>query len=131
MATIKLSLSHAGNRVKPCERLTPEEVAKLAPNMRQVEKCERERLPVVVELLLDGTKVVQVEAAPSGVWNDGPSSVYESFEWPPGTYELTARLRDSDRVEGWDFTATEQVELSAGRYFTITFKEDSGGFRIP
>ncbi|MDH3847982.1 MAG: hypothetical protein OEV05_09335, partial [Gammaproteobacteria bacterium] len=34
-ATVKLSLSHAANRVKPCVRLTPKEIAELAPNMRR------------------------------------------------------------------------------------------------
>jgi hypothetical protein len=52
-ATIKLSLSHAAKRVEPCVRLTPEEIAKLAPNMRRPEKCERERLPLTVELWRD------------------------------------------------------------------------------
>ena len=80
MATIKLSLSHAADRVEPCVRLTPEQIAELAPNMRHVEQCERERLPLLVRLELDGSLIAEIEAPPSGLWNDGPASVYRRIE---------------------------------------------------
>ena len=126
--TIKLSLSHAADRVKPCVRLTPQQLAELAPNMRQPEACERQRLPLTVELDIDGDTVAHVQAPPSGLWNDGPASVYERFEATPGRHTITARLRDSSRSEGWDYTHTEDVTLDAGRYFTVTFRAETGGF---
>ena len=127
-ATIKLSLSHAADRVKPCVRLTPEQIAELAPNMRRPETCERQRLPLTVELEIDGETVTTIEAPPSGLWNDGPASVYERFEVDPGRHTITARLRDSDRTEGWDYVHTEDVTLVASRYFTVTFRAETGGF---
>ncbi len=129
-ASVKLSLSHAANRVKPCVRLTPQQIADLAPNMRVAEKCERERLPLTVELEFDGEVVIHLEAPPSGLWADGPASVYERFDVEPGEYAVTARLRDSDRSEGWDYTQTENVTLEAGRYFTVTFRANAGGFNF-
>jgi hypothetical protein len=128
MAAIKLSLSHATARVKPCVRLTPEEIAKLAPNMRREMQCERKRLPLLVEVDIDDAPAVQVMAEPSGLWNDGPASVYKRFEIAPGEYRITARLRDTAREDGWDYTYTEDVALEPGRYFTITFKAETGGF---
>ncbi len=128
--TIKLSLSHAADRVKPCVRLTPEEIAKLAPNMRRVEYCERERLPLTVRLEMDGELLTQIEAPPSGLWNDGPASVYQRFEVEPGKHTITARLRHSARSEGWDYMHSEEATLVAGRYFTITFRAETGGFRF-
>lgn len=127
-ATVKLSLSHAADRVKPCVRLTPEEIAALAPNMRRPEKCERARLPLTVELQIDGETVTRIVAAPSGLWDDGPASIYERFEVAPGSHRVVARLRDSNRNDGWDYVHAENVNLSAGRYFTITFRAESGGF---
>ena len=127
-ATIKLSLSHAANRVKPCVRLTPEEIARLAANMRRSESCERQRLPLTVELEIDGETAANVRALPSGLWNDGPASIYERLEVEPGAHTITARLRDSDRSEGWDYTHTEDAMLVSGRYFTITFRAETGGF---
>ena len=113
-ATVKLSLSHAAERVKPCVRLTPEEIAALAPNMRRPEKCERERLPLTVELDIDGETVARVIALPSGLWNDGPASVYERFEVAPGPHRVVVKLRDSSRADGWDYTHAEDVTLPAG-----------------
>lgn len=130
VAIVKLSLSHAADRVKPCVTLTPQEVAELAPNMRQAQRCERERLPLTVELDIDGQTFVSLEAQPSGLWNDGPASVYRSFEVPPGAYTMTAKLRDTARSGGWDYSTTEQVLLEAGRYTTVTFAADIGGFVI-
>lgn len=130
MATVKLSLSHAANRVKPCVRLTPQQIAELAPNMRVPEKCERERLPLSIELEIDGEVVVSLQVPPSGLWNDGAASVYERFEVEPGEHTLTARLVDTGRTEGWDYTHTEIVTLKAGRYFTVTFRPETGGFNF-
>lgn len=127
-ATIKLSLSHASNRVKPCVRLTPQQIAELAPNMRRSEACERQRLPLTVELEIDSEIVANIEAPPSGLWNDGPASIYERFEVEPGMHAITARLRDSNRSDGWDYTHTEDATLVAGRYFTVTFRAETGGF---
>jgi hypothetical protein len=129
-ATIKLSLSHATERVKPCVPLTQEEIAALAANMRRAEVCERERLPLVLELDVDGKNVVSIVAAPSGVWNDGPASVYERFDVAPGRHTLTVRLRDTARTEGWDYEKTETVDLDPGRYFAVTFKAETGGFNF-
>ncbi|MDH3848003.1 MAG: hypothetical protein OEV05_09440, partial [Gammaproteobacteria bacterium] len=59
---------------------------------------------------------------------DGPASVYERFEVAPGTHTIIARLRESDRPDGWDYVHSETVTLVAGRYFTVTFRAETGGF---
>lgn len=127
-ATIKLSLSHAAERVAPCVRLTPQEVAELAPNMRQEHRCGRERLPLAVELEIDGDVRIDVVAEPSGLWKDGPASVYVRRELEPGPHRITARLRDTARTEGWDYVYSEEAVLVAGRYYTVTFRAETGGF---
>jgi len=129
-ASIKLSLSHAANLVKPCVPLTTEEIAELAANMRRTEACERERLPLIIELDVDGEPVISLTAAPSGVWNDGPASIYERFEVDPGPHTISVRLRDTARTEGWDYEKTGDVVLEPGRYFTVTFKQATGGFNF-
>ena len=40
-ALVKLSFQHAGQRKVPCRERTPEELAKLAPNMRAAQDCRR------------------------------------------------------------------------------------------
>ena len=129
-ASVKVSLSHAANRVKPCVQLTQEEIAELAANMRRTETCARERLPLILELDIDGETILSLRAQPSGLWNDGPASIYERFEVAPGEHTIAARLRDTARTEGWDYASEETVELQPGRYFTITFKPETGGFKF-
>ncbi len=129
-AVVKLSLSHAAERVAPCVLLTPQEIAALAPNMRRTESCERARLPLSIELDVDGQRVLAMQAAPSGLWGDGPASVYQRFDLPPGQYQMAVRLRDTARTDGWDYTHVEDVTLTAGRYLTITFRAENGGFKI-
>ena len=129
-AEIKLSLSHAAERVEPCVRLTPQQIADLPPNMRRTEDCERQRLPLTIELDVDDVTVLSMDAAPSGVWEDGPASVYERFTIAAGPHRVAVRMRDSARTDGWDYAFEDDVDLQPGRYFTITFKAETGGFRF-
>ncbi len=128
VATIKLSLSHATERVVPCVELTPQQVAELAPNMQRTQSCERQRLPLILQLSIDGETTFEYEALPSGLWEDGPASIYQRFDLEPGAHTIMVRLRDTAREDGWDYTHTEDVTLIAGRYMTITFKAENGGF---
>ncbi len=128
VATIKLSLSHAANRVEECVKLTPQQINERATKGLPLDECGRERLPVTVELEIDGARALLVTAAPSGLWNDGPASVYERLDVAPGTHTITVRLRDSARQQGWDYERSESVTLSPGRYFTISFRAETGGF---
>jgi len=127
-ASIKLSIDHTTDRAKPCVPLTQEQIAELAANMRRVESCERERLPLVVEFDVDGQTLVTSTALPSGLWRDGMASVYERFDVPAGTHRIAVRIRDSDRAQGWDYEQSTTRELRPGRYFTVTFRSETGEF---
>jgi len=128
LAVIKLSLNHAADRVEACIKLTPQQINERAMKGEPINECERARLPLVVELDVDGTTVLSVAAVPSGLWSDGPASVYERLAINSGAHTITARLRDSARETGWDYEYSEEVDLVPGRYFTITFRAENGGF---
>jgi hypothetical protein len=127
LATIKVSVSHATRHVKPCVLLTPQQIAELPPNMRRTESCERKRLPLTMEVEVDGDIMLRVDAEPSGLWGDGPASVYERFEVAPGVHVLTTRLRDTDRAGGWDYVRSDEVFFQPGRYFSVTFRAENEG----
>ena len=129
-AVIKLSFSHAGERREPCRTLSPEELAALAANMRSGVDCPRERVPVVVELDIDGERVYHASLAPSGLAGDGPSSVYERFEVPAGHHRIRVRLRDTVRESGFDHEGTADVRLAAHQSFVIDFRPELGGFQF-
>lgn len=127
-ALIKLSFSHAGERKVACRRRTPEEIAALAPNMRRPFDCPRERVPLVVELVLDGKLLYHGVLPPSGLAGDGASTVYQRFEVAPGRHRLMVRLRDSRRGQGFDYQREEAVELRPRQNFVIDFRAQKGGF---
>ncbi len=129
-AVVTLSFRHAGAAVRECRRLTPEEIAALAPNMRRPTDCPRARVPLLVELRLDDETLYRASLAPSGLASDGASSAYERFVVAPGRYRLSASLRDSRREQGFDHEMTEVIELRAGQHLVVDFRADTGGFRL-
>ncbi len=129
-AVITLSFGHAGERKSECRRLTPEELAALAPNMRRPTDCPRARVSLLVELELDDEILYRAWLPPSGLAGDGASAAYERFVVAPGRHRVTARLRDSRRQEGFDYVLEEDVELAAGQHLVIDFRASTGGFRF-
>ena len=129
-AVVKLSFSHAGALREPCRTLSPEELEALAPNMRVAVDCPRERVPVLVDLEIDGERVYRAALNPSGLAGDGPSSVYERFEIPAGPHRIRVRMRDTPRESGFDHETSRDVLLAEGQSFVIDFRAELGGFRF-
>jgi hypothetical protein len=126
-ALLKLSFSHPGQLRGDCRRRMPEELQRLAPNMRQEMDCPRERSPVTVELHLDGTMLVRKEVRPAGVSRDGPSTYYARFAVPAGEHRLAVRIDDSARVPGFNHERDEAVRLDPGRILVVDFDPARGG----
>ena len=127
-AMLKLSFMHVGQRKGECRKMSPDEIARLAPNMRLTLDCPRERLPVLVELELDGKLLLRREIAASGLSHDRASSIYQKFVVAPGRHLVTARLRDSARTEGFDYTRSTEVEIKPRQNFVVDFRAEAGGF---
>jgi hypothetical protein len=126
-ALVRVSFIHATQRRQACRERTPEELAKLAPNMRAALDCPRERSPLLVEVELDGRLVLRREVQPSGLRRDGNAVVYERMALPAGRHRVVARLRD--RAEGdFNFMKDETVELAGGQTLIIDFNAAKGGF---
>lgn len=126
-ALIRLSFSHAAQRIGECRQRTPQELAKLPPNMRAPLDCPRERSPVAIELEIDGKLIYQALVPPSGFTRDGAATVYQRFPIAAGTHRVVARLKD--RVAG-DFNHVREatLELKPGRVLVIDFVAAQGGF---
>ena len=126
-ALVRLSFVHAAERREACRERTPEELAKLAKNMRALEVCPRERADVLVELEVDGRPMVSRTLAPSGLHRDGNAAFYHRFAVPAGRHRFVARLRDRPR-EGFDYAADETLDLAPGSALVIDFVPSKGGF---
>ncbi len=113
-ALIKLSFAHGAEKKGECRKLSQEELAKLAPNMRRPTICPRERLPVDIEVVIDGAVAYAARLPPTGLSGDGPSRTYERFVVPAGEHDLILRLRDSDRADGFRLYNGATGELGRG-----------------
>ncbi len=125
---ILLDFSHVGARKGECRQLSKQEIAEMAANMRRSEICPRERLPIVVEVELDGEQLVHRSLPPSGLSGDSASQIYQGFEVAPGARRIVARLRDSRRESGFDYESEIDVELRPRENFVIDFRSELGGF---
>jgi hypothetical protein len=126
-ALVKLSFQHAGQRKEACHERTPEELARLAPNMRAAQVCPRERSPVAVEVEMDGKPLFSVVAPPSGLSRDGASTVYRRVAIPAGSHRFVAKMKDT--VDGgFGIVADRAIDLAPGRVLVIDFDAKEGGW---
>ena len=129
-ALIKLSFSLHGKLVSECRRRTPEELAKLAPNMRAPMDCKRERSAVTVEIDLDGVPAYRHVAVPSGLSKDGASTVYRRFPVAAGEHRIAVRLKDDARSAGFTYRREQTVRLAPGKVLVIDFNAEKGGITL-
>lgn len=128
-ALLRMSFSHAGERLKECRQRSAEDLAKLAPNMRAQMDCPRERTPIRIEAELDGKLLFSLEAPPSGLRSDGASTIYRRLELPSGRHRIAMRMRD--RPSG-DFNHRGEIDLDLkpGGSVLVDFDPAHGGFRF-
>jgi hypothetical protein len=127
-AQLVLSFTHVGQRAAPCRKLTPEEIEQLAANMRRAEVCERERVPLFVELSLDVKTLISASLPPTGLSRDGAAHVHQRFTVAPGRHVLRIGLRDSARETGFDYQSDGVIDLGPEQNFVVDFRPEFGGF---
>ncbi len=125
---VMLTFVHGADRRDQCRRLTPEEIAKLPPNMRRVQDCPRSRRPLYVELEIGDRVAYRASLPPTGIAGDGPSRVYERFVLPVGEYDVAVRMRDTARPDGFDYERVGRIALGPDQLFVIDFRSGAGGF---
>jgi hypothetical protein len=120
-AMISLVVSHATRRVGACRKMSPEELAQVARNMRRAEECPRARHDLHLEMLLDGELLFSGDARPAGLWKDGPAAIYAKIPVAAGAATLVVRMRDSGRTEGFDAEHAALIELRPRQNFVVDF----------
>ncbi len=124
---IKLSFSYHGEPVGECRERTPEELAKLAPNMRTPRVCPRERSPITVKLDLDGKTLYEGVVQPAGLSKDGTSTLYRRFEVPAGEHLVSVKMNDNVRIQGFNLVKEEKTTLKPAQILVIDVRKDHGG----
>jgi len=125
-AMISLVISHPTQRIGECHKMTQEELAQVALNMRRAEECPRARHDLYVELYFDDELLFRESARPTGLWKDGNATVYGKYPAPAGSGTLTIRMRDSGRDSGFDFERSTDVELHPRQNFVVDYTTLNG-----
>lgn len=123
-ALIKVSVSHLGQPVGECRRLSEEELAKLPPNMRFPLQCPRERSPLTMEVDIGGANVLKRVAAPTGLSRDSSSSIYERIVVPAGEQRIDVRFNDDVRPGAPTYERRGSVTLVPGQVLVIDFNAE-------
>lgn len=127
---LRLSLQHPGRPLGDCRQRTPEELAKLPPQMRAPLDCPRERSPVRVRVELDGRAVIDASFAPAGLRRDGASAGYRRLPIPAGRHTLRAQLNDGARRDGFPYERVATLDVQPGQVVLIDFNPGQGGLSI-
>jgi hypothetical protein len=125
-AKLTIAFAHAGQLREPCRMLSQEELNKLAPNMRKVDDCPRERSPVTIEAELDGAIVYSASLPPPGLLGDGGVDVFFSAKIPAGEHQLKLKMNDSIRVEGFNHLFGQMVTVEPAQILLVEFNTKRG-----
>jgi len=123
---LTIAFAHAGQLREPCRMLSQEELNKLAPNMRKLDDCPRERSPVVIEAELDGESVYSVSLPPPGLFGDGGVDVFYSAKIPAGEHHLRLKMNDSVRIEGFNHQFEQSVTIEPKQILLVSFESKHG-----
>jgi hypothetical protein len=117
-----VSFKHPGAVSENCHTLSEEDLAAKPVHMRKPVVCERERAPVRLAVLVDGSPVVEKSFAPTGIWGDGNSVAIERIPVAPGEHRVEIAIGDS-HVHADDDADDDEWSFRDER--TLDFSEDS------
>src|SRR5690606_19713003 len=123
---LRLSFRHPGQIATDCRKRTPEELAKLPPQLRAEMECDRERSPVQVRVELDGQLLFDRVYEPAGLRRDGASSGYFRMPIPVGEHNIRVQVNDDVRVKGFNHKGERSVDVGPGQVVLIDFVADQG-----
>jgi hypothetical protein len=125
-AMFTIAFAHAGELREPCRKLSNEELQKLAPNMRKLDDCPRERSPVSIEVMLDEKRIYHETYYPPGLFEDGSIDVYYRAKVPAGQHQLQVRMDDSVREQGFNHLLMQDVSIDPAHILLVEFDSVKG-----
>lgn len=129
-AVVTLAFGHAGKRIAECSVMSPEELEKLAPNMRKPMDCPRERSPVSLELRVDDELAIKEVFDAPGLYQDQSIDVYRDIKVASGEYRLSIRMNDDVGVDGPTHRFERSVSLRPAQRLVVSFDAKENGFTV-
>jgi hypothetical protein len=108
---LKIAFKHSGTRVADCEeadlikqegekyRQQLKDTRQVRMSIEKIAKCPRERNPVVIELFIDGQKVLDKSYSPTGLKKDMASYIYDEFPVPAGEHSFRMLLYNTGKKD--------------------------------
>lgn len=127
---LRLSFRHPGKVAADCRARSPEELAKMPPQLRAQMDCPRERSPVKVRVELDGNLLFDETYQAAGLQKDGAASGYFRMPIPVGEHRVSVQFNDDVRVDGPTFTGERSIAVQPGQVVLIDLAPDRGGVVI-
>ena len=97
-AIVRISLGARAERIEVCRRQSDEELARLAPQMRQSVICEGTTARYRLEVRRNGELLHSQVVRGGGLRNDRPLYVSRDLPVPPGPAALSVRLARIDTI---------------------------------
>lgn len=97
-AIVRISLGARAERIEVCRRQSDEELARLAPQMRQSVICEGTTARYRLEVRRNGELLYSQVVRGGGLRNDRPLYVSRDLPVPPGPAALSVRLARIDTI---------------------------------
>jgi hypothetical protein len=129
-ALLRLSFKHPGKPVGDCRERSPEELAKLPPQLRTKTVCPRERSPVRAVVELDGKPLYDETFPPAGLRHDGAASGYRRLAILAGEHKLKVAFNDDVRAKGFEYEREATIDLKPGQVVLIDLVPEKGGVVI-
>jgi hypothetical protein len=127
---LRLSFSHPGKFATDCRQRSAEELAKMPPQMRAAQDCQRTRSPVQARVEVDDKVLIDRSFRPAGLAQDGAASGYWRTPIAAGTHRLRIQFKDDLRADAPTYERRAEVTVREGQIVLIDFKADQGGISI-
>ncbi|MBF0276297.1 MAG: cytochrome b N-terminal domain-containing protein [SAR324 cluster bacterium] len=103
----------------------------LSSNLVSAILCPRERVPIRLQIMVDGKMALQKSFAPAGLSNDGLTYVAHEMKISSGTHKIQVQMLDSNdptRKQGIDFIT--DIDVQDNQIVFIDFNEEQDKFYI-
>lgn len=132
---LKIAFKHTGTRVADCDeadlikkegdryRQQLKDTRQVRMSIEKIAKCPRERNPVVIELFIDGQKVLDKSYSPTGLKKDMASYIYDEFTVPPGVHSFRMLLYDTGRKDVPAYALDEKSVVKSREVKVIWFSD--------
>lgn len=121
-----VSFKHPGQVADRCRELSEAEKAKLPIHMRTDKVCERRRVPVRLQVLVDGEVALDREYPPKGLWGDGNSIAIERLETTPGKHDVRVRIGDRGDRDEMPYESERTIDAAPRRSQVVVFDRVEG-----